>query len=115
MNYEETYDQLIQFAKSEHLINEAKEAFYLWNLNPYSVLDLTSYETREPDEFDAFIDWFIFDYNLISFQKSIILIYYKENNNEYIKELINSYRSIYKVLSDHNNHYIIEDLIINKK
>ena len=34
MNYEEVYDQLIQFAKSEHLLNEAKEAFYLWNLNP---------------------------------------------------------------------------------
>lgn len=115
MNYEEVYDQLIQFAKSEHLLNEAKEAFYLWNLNPYSVLDLTSYEARDPDEFDAFIDWFIFDYNLISFQKSIVSIYYKENNNQYIKELINSYRSIYKVLSDHDNYYIIEDLIINKK
>ena len=26
MNYEEAYNQLIQFAKSEHLLNEAKEA-----------------------------------------------------------------------------------------
>ena len=115
MKSEEIYNQLIQFAKSEHLLNEAKEAFYLWNLNPYSVLDLTSYETRNSDEFDAFIDWFIFDYNLISFQKSIISIYYKENNNEYIKDLINSYRSIYKILSNHDNYYILEDLIINKK
>ena len=47
MNYEEVYDQLIQFAKSEHLLNEAKEAFYLWNLNPYSVLDRSEEHTSE--------------------------------------------------------------------
>ena len=34
MNYEEVYDQLIQFAKSEHLLNEAKEAFLSLEFKP---------------------------------------------------------------------------------
>ena len=75
------YKELIEYSKSKFLKAEIKEAYFQWHENPYSNREL-EYLDKDALEFKTFIDWFIFDYTLISLKKTLATIYWEENKDK---------------------------------
>lgn len=105
--------ELINFAKSKFLKNEINEAFFIWNQNEYFTKEFSEL-TESHDNYLTFLDWFIYDYQLITTEKSLVSMYYEENKNKITSNYINSYRSIYKYTNLSDENYRLED-IINRK
>ena len=61
------------------------------------------------------MDWFIFDYTLISLKKTLATIYWEENKDNLDSNLINSQRSLFKlVVKNIKSFNKLKDLITNK-
>ena len=66
--------ELINFAKSKFLKNEINEAFFIWNQNEYFTKEFSEL-TESHDNYLTFLDWFIYDYQLITTEKSLVSMY----------------------------------------
>lgn len=108
------YKELIEYSKSKFLKAEIKEAYFHWHENPYSNREL-EYLDKNCLEFKTFIDWFIFDYTLISLKKTLATIYWEENKDNLDSNLINSQRSLFKLVEKNIKGFNkLKDLITNK-
>ncbi len=105
------YD-LIGFSKSEFLKNEINEAFFLWNQNEFFTKEFNEISEKDPN-YLKFLDWFIYDYNLITTEKSLASMYFEDNKEKIPSSILNSYRSIFKYERINDKNYKIKDIIKN--
>ena len=107
-------NELITLTKSEFLKNEINQAFFIWNQNEYFSKDFNEMNKNEEDS-TLFLDWLIYDYDLITTQKPLVCLYWEENKDNAPAELINTFRSIFKFKKEKGNFYTIKDIIRNLK
>ena len=71
-------------------------------------------EINEKDSnYLKFLDWFIYDYNLITTEKSLASMYFEDNKEKIPSSILNSYRSIFKYERINDKNYKIKDIIKN--
>jgi len=105
-------NDLVRFSKSEFLKNEINEAFFLWNQNEYFTKVFN--EISETDSnYLRFLDWFIYDYTLVSTERTLATMYFEDNSEKVPVSIIDSYRSIFKHERINGKDYKIKDIIKN--
>ena len=70
--------ELITFTRSDFLKNEINQAFFIWNQNEFYTKDFSDI-SPEDSRYSLFLDWFIYDYVIISTKKSLAEMYWEDN------------------------------------
>ena len=104
--------ELITFTRSDFLKNEINQAFFIWNQNEFYTKDFSDI-SPEDSRYSLFLDWFIYDYVIISTKKSLAEMYWEDNKEKIDRKILTTYRSIYKFKKLEDNIYLIEDIIQN--
>lgn len=104
--------ELITFTKSDFLKNEINQAFFIWNQNEFYTKDFSDISPEDP-RYPLFLDWFIYDYVIISTKKSLAEMYWEDNKDKIDTKILTTYRSIYKFKKLEDDIYLIEDIIQN--
>ena len=104
--------ELITFTKSDFLKNEINQAFFIWNQNEFYTKDFSDISSEDP-RYPLFLDWFIYDYVIISTKKSLAEMYWEDNKDKIDTKILTTYRSIYKFKKLEDDIYLIEDIIQN--
>ena len=104
--------ELITFTKSDFLKNEINQAFFIWNQNEFYTKDFSDISPEDP-RYPLFLDWFIYDYVIISTKKSLAEMYWEDNKDKIDAKILTTYRSIYKFKKLEGDIYLIEDIIQN--
>ena len=87
--------ELITFTRSDFLKNEINQAFFIWNQNEFYTKDFSDI-SPEDSRYSLFLDWFIYDYVIISTKKSLAEMYWEDNKEKIDRKILTTYRSIYK-------------------
>ena len=73
--------ELITFTRSDFLKNEINQAFFIWNQNEFYTKDFSDI-SPEDSRYSLFLDWFIYDYVIISTKKSLAEMYWEDNKEK---------------------------------
>ena len=99
--------ELITFTKSDFLKNEINQAFFIWNQNEFYTKDFSDISPEDP-RYPLFLDWFIYDYVIISTKKSLAEMYWEDNKDKIDAKILTTYRSIYKFKKLEGDIYLID-------
>ena len=103
-------NELIDFSKSEFLKYEINEAFFIWNQNEYFTKEFSDISLNDRN-YLLFLDWFIYDYELITLKKSLASLYWEENKNEIPNDIVDTHRSIFDFKKISIDTYEVKDII----
>ena len=105
-------NELISYSKAEFLKHEINEAFFIWNQNEYFTQKFTDIDINHRN-YMLFLDWFIYDYELITSERSLVSLYWEDNKEKVSDDILRTYRSIFKFKKITDNRYEVIDIIKN--
>ena len=105
-------NELISFSKAEFLKHELNEAFFVWNQNQYFTKEFADIDINDRN-YTLFLDWFIYDYELITSERSLVSLYWEDNKEKVTDNILHTYRSIFKFKKIIDTKYEVTDIIKN--